>query len=119
LHPIFIKKMQKCKYIFIPLMLLVMFVAYQASITMFSHIHYVYGVMIVHSHPSSDNQHTHTDGQILTLAHVSHWAGVEPACITLGEVSLSVFDTLECKRDFRILSDKREHSISLRAPPFC
>ena len=111
--------MQKKKYIFIPLFLLTLFVAFQASITMFSHVHYVNGVMMVHSHPSTDNEHTHTEGQILTLAHVSHWAGTEPVCIALNEVSLSVFDTLECKRAFHFLTDKHEHCISLRAPPFC
>ena len=111
--------MEKRKYIFIPLFLLALFVAYQASITMFSHIHYVNGVMIVHSHPSADNGHTHTEGQILTFANLSAWMGTEPVCTFLCEVSLSVFDTLECKRDFRFFSDKHEHSIFLRAPPFC
>lgn len=111
--------MQKRKYIFIPLFLLALFVIYQASITLFSHVHYVNGVMIVHSHPSTDNEHTHTEGQILTFAHVSDWAGVEPVCITLGEVSLSVFDTLECERKSKALSDLYSHCISLRAPPFC
>ena len=110
---------QKRKYIFIPLFLLTLFVAYQVSITMFSHVHYVNGVMMVHSHPSTNNEHTHTEGQILALAHVSHWAGMELVCTFLCEVSLSVFDTLECKRDFRFFSDKHEHCISLRAPPFC
>ena len=99
--------MQKRKYILIPMMLLVLFVTYQAGITVFSHIHYVNGVMIVHSHPSDDNHHTHTEGQVLTLAHVSHWAGIEPVCITLDE------------RDFRFMADRHTHCISLRAPPFC
>ena len=99
-------------------MLLILFVAYQASITMFAHMHYVNGVMIVHSHPSADNDHTHTDGQLLTLAHVSEWAGVEPAFVTLSEVSLSVFDSIECERKSKALSDLYSHCISLRAPPF-
>ena len=62
--------MSKNRYIFIPLLRLTLFVAYQASITMFAHVHYINGVTIVHSHPSADNDHTHTDGQLLTLAHV-------------------------------------------------
>ena len=69
--------MLKSRYIFIPLMLLTLFLAYQASITMFAHVHYVNGVMIVHSHPSTDSEHTHTQSQILTLAQVSEWAGTE------------------------------------------
>lgn len=111
--------MLKSKFIFIPLMLLALFVGYQAGITMFSHVHYVNGVMIVHSHPSADNEHTHSEGQILTLAKVSDWLGNEPIFVTLSEVSLSVFDTLECERKTRTLSDWFSHCISLRAPPFC
>ena len=111
--------MQKSKYIFISLFLLVLFLAFQMSISMFSHIHYVNGIMMVHSHPSTDNEHTHTEGQILTLAHVSHWAGTEPVCIALNEVTQSVSDILECKQAFHFLMDKHEHCISLRAPPFC
>ena len=110
--------MLKSRYIFIPLMLLTLFVAYQASITMFSHVHYVNGVMIVHSHPSADSEHTHTESQILTLAQVSEWAGTEPVFVTLAEVTLSVFDTLECERKSKSLSDICSHCISLRAPPF-
>ena len=109
--------MQKSRYIFIPLMLLTLFLAYQASITMFAHVHYVNGVMIVHSHPATDSEHTHTQSQILTLAQVSEWAGTEPVFVTLAEVSLSVFDTLECERVSRTLSDIHSHCISLRAPP--
>ena len=111
--------MQKSKYIFTSLFLLVLFLAFQVSISMFSHIHYINGVMMVHSHPSTDNEHTHTEGQILTLANVSHWVGIEPVCVTLNEVSFSMYDTLECKRDFHFLGGSYTHCISLRAPPFC
>ena len=101
-----------------PLFLLALFLTYQVSITMFTHVHIINGVMIVHSHPSADNDHTHTDGQLLTLAHVSEWTGVEPAFVTLSEVSLSVFDSIECERKSKALSDLYSHCISLRAPPF-
>ena len=111
--------MSKSRSILIPLMLLTLFVTYQVSITMFTHMHYVNGVMIVHSHPSTDNEHTHTEAQILTLAQMSEWAGTEPVFVTMSEVSLSVFDTLECERMSRTLLDIYAHCISLRAPPFC
>lgn len=111
--------MLKSKRIYFPLFLLTLFLAYQVSITMFSHVHYVNGVMLVHSHPSNDNQHTHTEGQILTLAHVSEWTGTEPAFVTLSEINLTVFHTLECVYQYRFVQDKYSHCISLRAPPFC
>lgn len=41
------------------LCLLALFVAYQASITAFTHVHYVNGVLITHSHPFH-NQHSHS-----------------------------------------------------------
>ena len=107
------------RYIVISLFLLTLFVAYQASIMHFSHIHVINGVMIVHSHPSTDNQHTHTEGQALTLAHISHWSGVEPTDFALDEVIFEVFDVLECKRESSFLTDKHAHCICLRAPPFC
>ena len=99
--------------------MLTLFVAYQVSITMFTHVHYVNGVMIVHSHPSADNEHTHSESQILTLTKVSNWIGTESAFVSANEVELSVFDTLECERKTRTLSDWFAHSVSLRAPPFC
>lgn len=118
LRSIFEKQMSKNRYILIPLMLLTLFVTYQVSITMFAHVHYVNGVMIVHSHPSANQEHTHSEAQILTLAQMSDWLGTEPDFVILGEVSLSVFDTLECERKSRMCSDLNLRSISLRAPPF-
>ena len=107
------------KRLLIPLFLLTLFVSYQVSITMFAHVHYINGVMIVHSHPSTDNQHTHSEGQILTLAQMSEWASVEPDFVTLGEVNLSVFHTLECNRLACYVQDKYAGCIALRAPPCC
>lgn len=55
----------------IPLLLLGLYLSYQAGITMFTHVHYVNGVMIVHSHPSKDKQHTHTTEQYLLIHQLS------------------------------------------------
>ena len=107
------------KKLFIPLFLLTLFVGYQVSISMFTHVHYINGVMIVHSHPSNDNQHTHTQGQILTMAQMSEWATVEPDFVTLGEVNLSVIYSLVCNRSSCYVQDKCTNCISLRAPPYC
>ena len=107
------------KRLLIPLFLLTLFVSYQVSITMFAHMHYINGVMIVHSHPSTDNLHTHSEGQILTLAQMSEWASVEPDFVTLGEVNLSVFYTLECNRLACYVQDQYAGCIALRAPPCC
>ena len=109
--------MQKRKYILIPMMLLVLFVTYQAGITVFSHIHYVNGVMLVHSHPSADSQHTHTESQILTLAQVSHWSGLEAVSATVSEVVFSVSPIRSCARPDAPVHDCQTQVITLRAPP--
>lgn len=96
--------------------LLVLFVMYQASITAFTHVHYVNGVLITHSHPFQGT-HSHSKTSLLVIGHLSTFCssgadvyevqhpmrpllavlGVEPATPTVkGEV-------------IRILS--------LRAPP--
>lgn len=110
--------MSRRKNIVISLLLLTLFVTYQASISMFSHVHYVNGVMLVHSHPTGENQHTHTEGQILTMAHVSSFVGTEPIFVVVGEVFLPVLYLLNGSHESRSLAESCAHSISLRAPPF-
>ena len=109
--------MQNKRRIITSLLLLTLFVAYQVNITMFAHVHYVNGVMLVHSHPSADSQHTHTEGQILTLAQVSHWVGSEPVGIELADLIPTVSCTLLCNAETSFTQDKYAHCISLRAPP--
>lgn len=108
--------MRKRRHLYIPLLLLTLFVSYQVSISMFSHVHYVNGVMIVHSHPASDN-HTHTEGQILTLAQVSNYVGTQPLLAELAEIYLPVLYTLKCHREWIISQSLHGQCISLRAPP--
>ena len=105
------------KQILMSLYLLGLFISFQAGITLFSHTHYVNGVMLVHSHPSSDN-HTHTEGQILTLAQVSHFTGTEPLLTESVEIILPVLYTLECKRTMALCPSFHIQCIHLRAPPF-
>lgn len=103
---------------FFSLSLLTLFVAYQVGITMFSHVHYVNGVMLVHSHPSNNNQHNHTEGQILSLAMVSSFWGTEPVTVTVDTIYYSNFIAIEYEMDNDFLSDLCFTVISLRAPPY-
>ena len=109
--------MKAFKRILIPIFLLTLFVTYQASISMFSHVHYVNGVMIVHSHPSDDSQHVHTETQIITLAQVSSFVGLEPVVTTIGQVCLPVINFLDYDRNTSFVSALHTLSFSLRAPP--
>ena len=56
------------KKILLSFLLLTLFVTYQVSITMFTHVHYVNGVMIAHSHPYKGT-HSHTASNIIVIAH--------------------------------------------------
>lgn len=113
------KGLGKKRYIVTPLLLLTLFVAYQVCITMFSHVHYVNGVMIVHSHPSADHRHTHTEGQIVTMAQVASFFTTEPVQTELVRVQPPLLCRLEYNRNTDFQTALHAHRIYLRAPPFC
>lgn len=109
--------MEKFRRIVLPLLLLTLFITYQASITMFAHAHIVNGVMIVHSHPSSDLHHTHTVGQVITIAHLSTLQTLEAE----GAIEMPVFRPVLYVLDgSAILSralSRTTSGIQWRAPP--
>ena len=64
------------KKILLSFLLLTLFVTYQVSITMFTHVHYVNGVMIAHSHPYKGT-HSHTASNIIVIAHFASFHSLE------------------------------------------
>ncbi len=98
-----------------------LFVAYMAGITLFTHSHVVNGVTIVHSHPfSKDAQHQHTTSEYQLLDILCHTtatdSGINPDCVFKSETLLqilytTVLPTVPATETFGILS--------LRAPPVC
>jgi hypothetical protein len=62
--------------------LLLLFVSYYSSITLFYHSHFVDGRQITHSHPyipASDNgspSHQHTDNEFLLIQMLTHFSSV-------------------------------------------
>ncbi len=70
-------------------LVLILFLAYLAGISLFVHAHLIDGVVIVHSHPfaSSSDQpadNPHTQNQLLTIASLSHYLSQDAsteACI--------------------------------------
>lgn len=105
------------KNISVAICLLALFVAYQMSITMFSHVHYVNGVMIVHSHPSDDSQHEHTETQVITLAQAASFIGLEPAQTWIEQIVLPELNIIETDRDIDFVSSFHSSQSHLRAPP--
>jgi len=55
--------------------LLVLFVSYYGSITLFWHSHRLGNITIVHSHPFSNNQHSHSAAQIDLIKVLTETAG--------------------------------------------
>lgn len=99
-------------------MLLALFATFQVGITMFSHVHYVNGVMIVHSHPSKDKHHTHTEGQIVSIAQAASFHTTEPVLTELERIQFPLLYSLEINRNISFISTLCTHNIYLRAPPF-
>lgn len=83
---------------------------------MFAHVHVVNGVMLVHSHPSK-SQHTHTEGQILTLAQISTFVGLENSQPLLGEVDFPLIGKLDEIVSHASYGIGFSQHIYLRAPP--
>ena len=103
----------------ISLLLLSLFVSFQVCITVFGHAHQINGALLIHSHPFTKAQHNHSEGQILTLAQLSSFVGLEPV------VNVLVSQLFGCVTEIRQVFHSDFHPSctlvlrSLRAPPVC
>lgn len=98
--------------------LLSLFAAYYASVTLFTHIHIVNGCTIVHSHPFSDKNHSHTVDQVITIAHLSVLQTLEPVAVAEVEAMLPDHGEIECLETVSKALASVAPCIGLRAPPF-
>ncbi len=89
---------------------------YQAGITMFTHMHYVNGVMLVHSHPNH-GKHTHSKTEIVVIDRLSSFHSLEadaPVCI---EPVRPLLCHVEVQTEISAAAAVHMRVISLRAPP--
>ncbi len=110
--------MKRGKY-FLSLCLLVLYVVFQAGITVFPHEHILNGEKLVHSHPYSNANHSHTSDQAVTIARLSSVQTLEAHTSEIQILDLPLLYDLEygvCS--FSIIS-QHTRCISLRAPPAC
>lgn len=108
--------MKKRSRIIVALSLLVLFMTYQASITAFTHVHYINGVPVTHSHPYHGS-HSHTTSAVLVIDRLATFFSPEAEVyesLHLMSVLLSVIKT-EPVHSARKTGAKRV--LSLRAPP--
>lgn len=101
------------------LIALLLFAAYYAGATLFSHTHFIDGEQIVHSHFSfggNGSSHTHSKAELQLIALLTTFSIVAVAAVSLMHIerpligSVSIFNVLP--------TDRFVGSISLlRAPP--
>ena len=98
------------------LSLLVLFIMYQASITAFTHVHYVNGVMITHSHPFHGT-HSHSQTSLLVIGHLSvfHSSGVD--VYEVQHPMRPLLAMLRAKPATPTVKGEVIRTLSLRAPP--
>lgn len=96
--------------------LLVLFVAYQTSITAFTHVHYVNGVIVTHSHPFH-GKHTHSKSELVVIDRLSTFQAPEVDIYEDLHPMRILLAVLETERLTPLVKGKLEWGISLRAPP--
>lgn len=109
--------MGKKRHIFVSLFLLALFGAFQVSMSVFTHVHIVNGVTIVHSHPSSGKDHTHTPSQVITIAHICSFHSLEPEAGIILAAHAPVLYVLEHNANTFHAVAPYTQGIRLRAPP--
>lgn len=109
--------MRRVKRVLSSLLLLTLFTVYQAGITMFTHVHYVNGVMIAHSHPSH-GKHTHTKTEIVVIDRLSSFHSLE------ADIPVNVIDPVrpllfyvEVQPETPVVLGMHLRVLSLCAPP--
>ncbi|MGL4518246.1 MAG: hypothetical protein ACRCUJ_00730 [Phocaeicola sp.] len=108
--------LKRLKRIVFALGLLVLFLAYQMSLTLFTHVHVVNGFVVVHSHPSSEG-HTHSAKQLTTIAHLQGFDSEEASATSFTFAIPSTFDQLMIQGTPHLLSVIPAYNYLLRAPP--
>lgn len=96
--------------------LLMLFVAYQTSITAFTHVHYQDGVLITHSHPFH-GKHTHSKVDLVVIARLANFQVLEADVYICLHPMLTLLAVLEAEKVTPLVKGKSGQVISLRAPP--
>ncbi len=109
---------ERRKYV-LSLCLLTLYIVFQAGITVFPHEHILNGEKLVHSHPYSNANHSHTTDQAVVIARLSSVQTLEAQASCIQEIARPALYALEFNEDS--LQPKAPHTLCafLRAPPVC
>ncbi|WP_042368913.1 hypothetical protein [Bacteroides neonati] len=109
--------MRSIKRVLYPLLLLALFATYQVGITLFTHVHYVNGVMITHSHPSKE-KHSHSKTELVVLDRLSVFQTLEADAPIHFKPILSLLAYIETPVRVPVATKAHLRVLSLRAPPY-
>lgn len=96
--------------------LLLLFMGYYGSITLFPHSHIVNGDLVTHSHPYSSSNHSHSASQLQQLSSLTNFQTIQgtPCAIPDPILIPSEQESVCIQKDWRKV---RPPFVSLRAPP--
>lgn len=115
---IFMRKLQR--NIFMPVLMLVLFMSYQVGITLFVHTHMLMnGVVVAHSHPYADKSHKHAEAQIVAFNVVSALQSLEPDSYDGDKVYLQVLREIGECNDISLNILLFVSFFNIRAPSYC
>lgn len=83
---------------------------------MFTHVHYVNGVMIAHSHPNN-GKHSHTKTEFVVIGRLSFVQMLEAAMPVLAEPVRPLLCYVEEAAVMPVVLESHLLVLSLRAPP--
>ena len=105
--------------IFLPALMLVLFLSYQAGITLFVHTHVLLnGAVVAHSHPYAEKSHKHAEAQIVAFNMVSSLQSLEPDKFNVEQIYWQFLNEIgeEYKAPFILAT--LNSNVKIRAPSY-
>lgn len=99
------------------LFLLILLMSYKVGVTMFVHTHNVDGTMVVHSHPFTSNNHSHSSTQVIAIGQLSSFNGLENTSYNEINVFHYSVEEINFSEQNLFVINACDASVSLRAPP--
>ena len=109
-------KVKQQKRILGSISLLVLFILYQTSITAFTHVHYVNGVLITHSHPFHST-HSHSQTSLLVIGQLPILDSSEVNVYEIQHPMRALLAVLHVEPETPTVKGEVIRVLSLRAPP--
>jgi len=106
----------RIKKIFFPFFLFLLFNAYQVNILLFSHVHYLNGIPVAHSHPNKGEHHHQEDG-IRFIALLSHIHSINNDFVFSFTDGCFFVTTSKLDNRIPLIQEIHLKEPSLRAPP--